>query len=63
MGRSRCDNHGLEEGVSTRLLIYAGRLIAGGVAPEHACGAAIVEPLSDDMDLQRSMTEVIRDFF
>ncbi len=56
-------NHGLEEGVSTRLLIYAGRLVAGGLEPNSACRAAIVEPLSDDQDLQRSMTEVVRDFF
>jgi len=56
-------NHGLEEGVSTRLLIYAGRLMAGGLSPESACRAAIVEPLSDDADLQRSMAEVVRDFF
>ena len=56
-------NHGLDEGVSTRLLIYAGRLIAGGLSPAAACRAAIVEPLSDDADLQRSMTEVVRDFF
>lgn len=56
-------NHGLEEGVSTRLLIYAGRLIAAGLDPGVACEASIVEPLTDDLDLQRSMTEVIRDFF
>jgi len=56
-------NHGLDEGVSTRLLIYAGRLIAAGLDPSAACAAAVVEPLSDDADLQRSMTEIIRDFF
>jgi nitric oxide reductase NorQ protein len=56
-------NHGLEEGVSTRLLIYAGRLMASGLPPDAACRAALVEPLSDDADLQRSMSEVIRDFF
>jgi nitric oxide reductase NorQ protein len=56
-------NHGLEEGVSTRLLIYAARLTLGGLSPAVACRAAIVEPLSDDHDLQRSMTEVVRDFF
>ena len=56
-------NHGLEEGVSTRLLIYAGRLMVGGLSAADACRAAIVEPLSDDADLQRSMSEVIRDFF
>ena len=56
-------NHGLEEGVSTRLLIYAGRLIAAGLEPAVACEASIVEPLTDDVDLQRSMTEVNRDIF
>src|SRR5574339_611406 len=34
-------NHGLEEGVSTRLLIYAGTLIREGVATERACDVAI----------------------
>ncbi|MGH7848361.1 MAG: CbbQ/NirQ/NorQ C-terminal domain-containing protein [Candidatus Binatia bacterium] len=29
--------HGLQEGVSTRLLIYAGNLISAGVAPRLAC--------------------------
>jgi hypothetical protein len=28
-----------------------------------ACEASIVEPLTDDLDLQRSMVEVVRDFF
>jgi nitric oxide reductase NorQ protein len=56
-------NHGLEEGVSTRLLIYAGKLMAAGVDPGAACRATIVEPLCDDRDLQRSMLEVVRDFF
>ena len=56
-------NHGLEEGVSTRLLIYAGRLMAAGLPAEAACRASLVEPLSDDADLQRSMAEVVRDFF
>jgi len=56
-------NHGLDEGVSTRLLIYAGKLMAAGVEPAAACRATIVEPLCDDRDLQRSMVEVVRDFF
>ena len=41
-------NHGLEEGVSTRLLIYAGTLIQRGVAPQQACDAAITRPITDD---------------
>ncbi len=56
-------SHGLEEGVSTRLLIYAGKLIASGVPPLEACRAALVLPLTDDAELHRSMDEVVRDFF
>ncbi len=29
--------HGLAEGVSTRLLVYAGKLIANGISPRRAC--------------------------
>ena len=43
----------LEEGVSTRLLVYAATLIAGGMAVERALEAAIVAPLSDEPDTQR----------
>ncbi len=51
--------HGLEEGVSTRLLIYAAQLIADGIDPEDACAAALVQPISDDSDVQRSVTEIV----
>jgi len=37
--------------------------MAAGVEPAAACRATIVEPLCDDRDLQRSMVEVVRDFF
>src|SRR5690606_16352893 len=49
--------HGLEEGVSTRLLIYAAQLIAKGVSPIDAAEAAIVSPITDDRELQRSIRE------
>ena len=39
--------HGLSEGASTRLLIYAGRLIRQGIAPRRACQVAIVWSLTD----------------
>src|SRR5262249_49324260 len=42
--------HGLDEGASTRMLIYAGRLIARGIAVESACRIAIVLPITDDPD-------------
>ncbi len=54
---------GLEEGVSTRLLIYAGKLIARGVPARRACDAAFARTLTDEADLQRSIREVVADFF
>jgi nitric oxide reductase NorQ protein len=52
-------NHGLEEGVSTRLLIYAGALIRHGMSPVRACDAAVIRPLTDDTDMQRSIAELV----
>ncbi len=51
--------HGLEEGVSTRLLVYAGQLIARGVDPVTACEVAIASPITDDPELQRSIREIV----
>ncbi|MFM7841777.1 MAG: CbbQ/NirQ/NorQ C-terminal domain-containing protein, partial [Nitrospira sp.] len=56
-------NHGLEEGVSTRLLIYAGQLIATGIAPARACDAAVARPITDDPDMQRSIAELVKAIF
>ncbi len=51
--------HGLEEGVSTRLLIYAAQLIAKGISPIDAAEVAMVSPITDDKDLQRSIREIV----
>lgn len=56
-------NHGLEEGVSTRLLIYAGTLMRQGVTPERACEAAVVQPITDDADMHRSIQELVKAIF
>ena len=56
-------DHGLGEGVSTRLLVYAGKLVASGIAPLSACQTAIVWALSDDIELQRSIEEVVTSVF
>ena len=56
-------DHGFEEGVSTRLLIYAGSLIARGIAPRRACEAAVADALTDEMDLVRAIKEVIYSIF
>lgn len=49
----------LEEGVSTRLLIYAATLIAGGMSVIKAINAAIVEPLSDDAETQAALRDLV----
>lgn len=51
--------HGLEEGVSTRLLIYAAQLIALGIPPVAAAEVAMCSPITDDRELQRSIREII----
>ena len=56
-------SHGLEEGVSTRLLIYAGELMGQGVAPARACEAAVTRPITDDPDMQRSIAELVNAIF
>ncbi len=48
----------LEEGVSTRLLIYAATLIAQGMGVDRAIEAAIVEPLSDEADVQQALRDL-----
>ena len=55
--------HGLQEGASTRLLIYAGRLIKKGIPARRACQVAVVWALSDDTEVQRSVEEVVFSIF
>lgn len=56
-------DHGLQEGVSTRLLIYAGKLIAQGISPRRACETSVVWALTDDQEVQRSAQEVVFSIF
>ncbi len=52
-------DHDLEEAASTRLLVYAATLILGGYAPLEACRAAMVEPLTDDLETIEALMEVV----
>ncbi len=54
---------GLEEGASTRILIYAGRLIKEGIAPRRACQVAVTWGITDDPQVQRSVNEVVTSIF
>jgi len=55
--------HGLTEGASTRLLIYAARLITRAIDPKTACRNAICLPLTDDDRLQDTLSDLIEDLF
>ena len=55
--------HGFDEGVSTRLLIYAGQLMASGVAPIRACEVAICRAVSDEPDVQQAIAELVTTIF
>ena len=55
--------HGLQEGVSTRLLVYAGQLIGSGLAPRVACQAGFVNALTDDQEVKKSLQEIVEAIF
>jgi nitric oxide reductase NorQ protein len=56
-------DYGLQEGASTRLLIYAGRLMSEGISARRACQVALVWNLTDDLELQRSLEELVTAIF
>lgn len=56
-------DHGLDEVTSTRALVYAANLIAAGLDPIAACRAAMVNPMTDDIELSAALTEIINAHF
>ena len=55
--------HGLDEGVSTRMLVYAGSLIAKGVEPKNACRVALVRTITDDPDMRDALDAAVTTYF
>ena len=55
--------HGLDEGISTRMLIHAGSLIARGVAPRAACSMALTCPITDDPDMRDALDAAVATWF
>ncbi len=55
----RLGGYHLDEAVSTRLLVYAAKLIASGMAARTACRVALVEPLSDEPDTLAALMAVV----
>ncbi|MBC7951263.1 MAG: CbbQ/NirQ/NorQ/GpvN family protein [Rhodospirillaceae bacterium] len=63
-GRLRAlKGHDLEEGVSTRLLVYCATLIVAGMPLRDAIQAAMIEPLTDDADVKAALEELVRAVF
>ena len=50
---------GLDEGASTRMLIYAGRLIGRGIPIAEACEVALVTPVTDDADIRDALRSAV----
>lgn len=53
----------LEEGVSTRLVVYAATLIAQGMNVDRAIRVAMIEPLTDDEDIKRGLLDLVTAVF
>jgi nitric oxide reductase NorQ protein len=51
--------HGFEEGVSTRLLVYTGELIGRGIEPRRAAEIAVVHAVSDDSTVQAAISDIV----
>ncbi len=54
---------GLNEGVSTRLLVYAARLMKTGLSPYDAISISIINTLTDDEELKKAIEEIILMFY
>jgi nitric oxide reductase NorQ protein len=59
----RLKGHGLDEGISTRLVVNAAALIGQGVAPIDACRMAMVRPITDDADVIDTLDHAISAVF
>ena len=59
----RLKGHGLDEGISTRLIVYAATLIGRGVTPVDACKMAMVRPITDDADVIDTLDHAITAVF
>ena len=56
-------DHGLEEVTSTRALVYAANMINAGLDPITACQVAMVNPITDDVELAEAFMEIVQAHF
>jgi len=55
----RLRERGLEEGISTRMLIYAGTLIHDGLPPRDSCRMAMTAALTDEPDMAQALEAIL----
>ena len=55
--------HGLDEGISTRLLVYAATLMQKGIEAKAACRMALVRPITDDNDIRSTLYHSVESIF
>ncbi len=55
--------YGLDEGVSTRLLVYVGRLMKAGLPAVDACEAAVSQTLTEEPDVRESIRNIVNLYF
>ncbi len=56
-------DHGLEESTSTRALVYAASMMGAGLDPVAACQVAMVNPITDDIELSDALMEIVNAHF
>ena len=56
-------DHGLEEATSTRALVYAANMIGAGLDPVNACQVAMINPITDDIELSEALLEIVKAHF
>ena len=56
-------DHGLEESTSTRALVYAASMMGAGLDAVTACQVAMVNPITDDIELSEALMEIVQAHF
>ncbi len=56
-------DHGLEEATSTRALVYAANMMNAGLDPIAACQVAMINPITDDIELSDALMEIVQAHF
>ena len=59
----KLEQNDLDEVASTRLLIYAAKMMSSGMKPLDVCRCCLAEPLSDDPQTVKALMDVARIYF